>query len=179
VNNADTTHSASPTSSTISTSTNMASPNAAHKGNVGAIVGGVIGGTIVLFMMILLVWLILRQRRRIAMVATAAKPFVEEARTESFQPANPQEDRNVGVKRLPDLPPGGYSSMTCTSPSATSVSRSDDTTEDVHLPIIREREEGQRITIGSLIWELNELLRRRNHEAGEGEIPPAYTSSHV
>jgi hypothetical protein len=148
VSGGDAASSASPTSPTTSTSTNSASTNAAHKGNVGAIVGGVIGGTIVLFMMIVLAWLIMRQRHRIMKLTTAVNPFVEET---------------------------GASSMTCTSPSATSILRSDVAAEEDDPPN-REREEGQRITIGSLIWELNELLRRRNHE---GETPPAYsTASH-
>jgi hypothetical protein len=170
-----TTSSGSLTSPTASSSTNTAGPNAAHKDNLGATVGGAIGGTFVLSMIGLLVWLRVRQRRRTAMTATAVTPF-EETAAETIDQVHLSDNLNDREKQLslPGPPRNGVSSTSITS-------RSDGVTQETSRSSragLDHREEGQRVNIGSqLVRELDELIRRRYREDSEGENPPAYTTS--
>jgi len=131
-----------------------------HKTMVGAIVGGTIGGSIALFMILLLLVLIVRQRRRIATAAPFPKPFEEPSR-DSIQLEDHQDahQHHRGKHLMP--PP---------SSSTTNVPRNDSPLEESHPPT-QEHAESQGITIGSLIWELNELLRRNNRAVREESLP--------
>jgi predicted lipid-binding transport protein (Tim44 family) len=131
-----------------------------HKTMVGAIVGGTIGGSIVLFSMLLLLVLIIRQRRRIATAAPLPKPFEEPSRDSTQTEDRQDVQRDHRGKHL--MPPPGS--------ETTNVPRNDSALGESYPPT-QEHAESQGITIGSLIWELNELLRRNNRAVREESLP--------
>jgi hypothetical protein len=145
------------TSSTMPLPTGSATTNGTHRANVGAIVGGAVGGFVVLLMMVALVALIILQRRRRAsMKAHAqAEPFLATSH-DSPRPVTPQ-DESAQLKQ----------SVATETPSFSTTPSTVD-------------EGGQRITVGSLLWELNELVRssRGNRSAHDDDAgPPAYTTA--
>jgi hypothetical protein len=137
-----------------------------HKSIVGAIVGGAIGGSIVLFLMLMLLVLILRQRRRIATAATLPKPF-EEPSQDSIPSTNRHDVQQIRRGKHP-MPP------LSATPSTNLTPRGDPTLDETRQ-VIRHHAEEQGITIGSLVWELHELLRRRNR-VNEDDSPPVYST---
>jgi hypothetical protein len=137
-----------------------------HNSPVGAIVGGAIGGSIVLFMMLVLLVLILRQRRRrIATAAALPKPSEEPSRA-SIQITDRHDDRQIQQAKHPMPPLNG-------NPS-TAIVRDDGGLQETRQ-VIQAHAETHGITIGSLLWDLNELLRRGNRVDGE-ESPPVYST---
>jgi hypothetical protein len=150
---------ASPASTTTPPPTASTTADGKHQSNAGAIAGGVVGALIVLSMIVTLVILIIRQRRRRVALMTPAEPFMATSH-DSPHPATTQSEYFAQLKQ--SLNTRGVATE---PPSFSPVSTA-------------AEEDGQRITIGSLIWELNELLRRGNRSARE-EVqagPPAYTS---
>jgi hypothetical protein len=138
-----------------------------HKGTVGAIVGGAVGGTIVLLLILVLLVLIRRQRRRIAVAAAFPNPF-EVPSQDSIQPAHRRDNQQKCQDKDPIPPPS----------SSTNLVPQNDSARDQTLPPNQDHDAVQGITIGSLIWELNELLRRNNRTVGEESLP-VYTAPHL
>jgi hypothetical protein len=161
----------SPTSSTPDPSTNT---DPVHKTNLGAIIGGVIGGVAVLSMMVALGALVIRRRRGKKNSVVLAEPFDGTTRDSS----HPADNRRQSEKPLLSVVPHSLSGPSTSSPSSalSSPLQAADGSGQVNR-IGQDSHEWQTVNLGSLMWQLSEFLRGRSHVYNGNDEPPVYTPS--